>query len=334
MRPIIFILLALPLFASVVTEPVIRGDLFSSQRFNGTLSFNQKSRLAAESDGLITQLYFDEGDYVKKGTLLLKTDSQIIDAQIKSTKASIKASEYALQKAELDFKRYATLLEKESISQQKYDEFYFRKLQLEQELISLKASLQAQTIAKAKKAVYAPFSGQIAQRNVQVGEWLKEGTQVALLINPSVIDATFYLPSTYIHTLSKKTGPDVRINDKTYKSRFIGKLLSGDIKTRTFPLKLRLLDTDTLLFDGMQAQLDLEKSRNTQVLLVPRDSLIKRFGKDVVFIIKDNKAQMLQVEVISYEENKIAVSSTELNVGDQVITKGNERIRPGQEINP
>jgi len=124
----------------------------------------------------------------------------------------------------------------------------------------------------------------------------------------------------------------VHINDKAYETKMIGALLSGNSKTRTFPLKLRLLPTEDRFFDGMQARLSLEKSRASDVLLASRDGVIKRFGKDVVFIVKENKAHMIPVTVLSYKGDKVAISASELEVGDLIITKGNERIQPNQKI--
>jgi len=66
MKLLLLCLLTLPLFATVVTQEVTRGTLTQSQSFNGTLSFNQKARLASQSSGLIEKIYFDEADYVKR----------------------------------------------------------------------------------------------------------------------------------------------------------------------------------------------------------------------------------------------------------------------------
>lgn len=332
MKLLLLTLFALPLLASVVTQKVQQGHLSQKQNFNGTLSFNEKSRLASESDGLITNVYFDESDYVKKGDILIQIDTQILSANIHASQASIKELKYSLERAQLDFARYKTLLEKQSVSKQKYDEFYFQKMQLEQKLVSLESTLKAQIIAKQKKSLRAPFSGYIARRSVQVGEWLKEGSEVALLINPEKIDILIHLPSSYIQTKAKDDLINVSINDKTYKAKILGQLLEGNEKTRTFPMKLRLLPTKDRFFNGMQARISLEKSHVQDVLLISRDALIKRFGKDVVFIVKDNKAVMIPVEVIGFEGKDVAVSSTELHIGDNAITKGNERIFPNQEI--
>ncbi|SFV59153.1 Membrane-fusion protein [hydrothermal vent metagenome] len=205
-------------------------------------------------------------------------------------------------------------------------------MQLEQKLISLESSLKAQSIAKNKKSVHAPFAGYISQRSVEIGEWLKEGSQIALLINPNKIDVIIHLPSSFIQNISHKKIIQVSINDKKYKAKVIGALLSGNKKTRTFPLKLRLLPTKDRFFNGMQARMSLEKSHNSGVLLVSRDGVIKRYGKDVVFIVKDNKALMVPVKIIGYEGTKVAISASSLQVDDHIIIKGNERIRPNQKL--
>ncbi len=332
MKTLLLICLSLPLLASVVTQEIKRGSLSQSQTFNGTLSFNEKSRLAAESDGIITKLYFDEGDYINKGALLLEIDTQILAADITAIQASIKEVEFALEKAKLDFSRYEKLLAKQSVSQQKYDEFYFQKKQLEQKLLSLKATLKAQEISKNKRTVRAPFSGYISERKVQVGEWVKEGSEVALLINPKKVDITIHLPSTYISNVYKDAVINVSINHKEYKAKVIGALFRGNERTRTFPLRLRLLETEDRFFDGMQASLSLQKDSSHNVLLISRDGVIKRFGKDVVFIIKDNKAQMVDVQILGYQSDEVAIASEQIQAGDQVVIKGNERLMPNQEV--
>ena len=332
MKYFLLLLINLSLYASVVTQPITKGSLTQKQSFNGTLSFNQKSRLASESSGMVQTIYFDEADYVKKGQVLLKIDSEVLDANIQATEASIKEVNFSLERAKLDFNRYEVLLKQESVSKQQYDEFYFQKMGLEQKLIALQSSLKAQQIQQSQKTLRAPFSGYISKREVQVGEWLNQGTPVALLINPSKIDITIHLPSAYIKEARKGKEIKVSINNKTYKAKILGALLSGNNKTRTFPLRLRLLKTKDRFFDGMQVSLELQKSSKNNVLLVSRDGVIKRFGKDVVFIIENKKAKMVPVIILGFQKEKVAISAKGLKVGDKVVTKGNERLFPNQDV--
>ena len=89
LKQLFLILLSLPLLASVVTQKIEKGSLSQTQNFNGTLSFNEKSRLAAESDGVITQLYFDEGDYVKKDKVLLSIDNEEYQYRLAQAEANL-----------------------------------------------------------------------------------------------------------------------------------------------------------------------------------------------------------------------------------------------------
>ncbi len=203
---------------------------------------------------------------------------------------------------------------------------------LEQRLISLESSLLALDIEKKQKTLRAPFSGYISQREIEIGEWLNQGSLVALLINPYKIDITIHLPSAYITKVHQGKVINVYINNKNYKAKILGALLSGNEKTRTFPLRLRLLKSKDKFFDGMQVTLSLEKSSTKDVLLISRDGVIKRFGKDVVFIIKNHKAKMITVKVLSFQGDKAAIYAAELKVGDKVVTKGNERLLPNQEV--
>ena len=85
-------------------------------------------------------------------------------------------------------------------------------------------------------------------------------------------------------------------------------------------------------FDGMQVTLKLQKHSRENVLLVSRDALIKRFGKDTIFILFESKAKMVNIKVLGFQGKMVAISSPELKVGDEAIIKGNERLFPNQEI--
>jgi len=82
----------------------------------------------------------------------------------------------------------------------------------------------------------------------------------------------------------------------------------------------------------MQARIKLQKSASQDVFLISRDGVIKRFGKDVIFVVKEGKAQMFDVRIIGFQGEKAAISSEHIHEGDVVVTKGNERLVPNQEV--
>ena len=105
----------------------------------------------------------------------------------------------------------------------------------------------------------------------------------------------------------------------------------GDVATRTFPVKIRTPNTLGLI-EGMSARVVLPVGKPRQTLVVPRDAVIKVFGQNVVYAVNDAKARMIPVDVIGYQALIAGVQSPNLSEGMQVVVKGNERLRNGQNV--
>jgi multidrug efflux pump subunit AcrA (membrane-fusion protein) len=86
------------------------------------------------------------------------------------------------------------------------------------------------------------------------------------------------------------------------------------------------------LIEGMRIDIDIPTLKKEDALLVPRDAVIKRFEKDVVFAVVDAKAVMIPVKIIGYKIDRAAVSAEGLSEEMRVVVKGNERITPNMPI--
>jgi RND family efflux transporter MFP subunit len=325
-------LFAAPQASLVETAPVKQGGLETTRSFVGTLYFNTASKLASQTKGLVLKVNFDATDRVKKGAVLVELDHAILDARISATKASLKEMKLQLEKAQKDFSRYAVLLKQESVSQQKYDEFYYQKIALEQRLAAMKAELESLNIERRQSIIKAPFSGTVAERNVDVGEWVAQGDAVAMLIDPDRLDAIFDIPASYAVKIVRGSAVDVRIAGRLYRGTVEGIVVKGSERSRTFPLKVTIHPKGHPLLEGMEARITLSVPSDTDTLLVPRDAVIKRFNQDVVFINDRSVAKMVPVTVLGFEGSVAAVRAEGLKVGSEVVTKGNERIFPNQPL--
>lgn len=321
-----------PYAAVVEVASVSYGSLVSKQDFSGTLAFNRKSHLAAQSSGTVTRLFFDRGDYVHKGALLLEIDAEILKAEVAALKADLAQARLKFEAAELDFKRYQQLWEQQSIAKQKYDSYFYQKEQLKHALLSLQANLKAKEIALGKKRLYAMFDGLVSSREVALGEWVKEGDPVALIIDPTTVDLLFHLPESYVKHIKAGSQQSVVINEKKYQAEVVGALLSGDANTRTFPLLLRLHKSDTNFFEGMQVNVKLDKHSRKKHWLVPRDAIVRKQNQTVIYIAHKGEALLESVEVLQSSGDKVAVASKKLHKGMKVVVKGNERLYPHAKI--
>jgi multidrug efflux pump subunit AcrA (membrane-fusion protein) len=135
--------------------------------------------------------------------------------------------------------------------------------------------------------------------------------------------------------LLKFLQPGKKLTVKSDSAEFTGKFLSfvpkGDVATRTFDVKIRLQNTAGLI-EGMEARALVPAAEKRQGLKVPRDAVIDRFGQNVIWLVKDSAAKMVPVQVIGYEGMTAGIAGAGLEAGDQVVIKGNERLRDGQPV--
>ena len=335
----------------VTTAKITRGTLNDEQGFIGSIHFQQSSLLASKTDGLVLKVNFDTTDQVKKGDVLVELDHEILDSRIRAIQASLKELNLLEEKSSKDLRRYQKLLQNKNVSQQKYDEIYYDKTRLDQKIISSQAELEALILEQNQSIITAPFNGVITERHVELGEWVEVGGKIATLVNPEKITALFDIPAYYAMNIQPETKIIIQVGDQPFQGIVEGIIIQGDTRSRTFPLKIRVLDSNTRLFEGMEAKINLPRSTQKNMLLVPRDAIMKRFGSNVIFIAEKGKAIMYPIKVELFNGSLAAISEItdessdssqfedvqntnkpELKAGMQVIIKGNERIFPDQTI--
>ena len=86
------------------------------------------------------------------------------------------------------------------------------------------------------------------------------------------------------------------------------------------------------MIEGMSAKVTMPQGEIKKTLIVPRDAVISKFGRTVVFLAQDAKATMLPVQVIGFEGLDAGVASPGLKEGMLVVVEGNERLRNGQSV--
>ncbi len=317
----------------VETTKLTKGEVNPLQEFIGTLNFNKKSTLAAQNSGLVKFVNFELGDKVKKGKVLVQIDSDVLNAQIKAVKANLKVAKQKEKNSTKNYQRYKKLLNSKSITQKEYDDALLKSNSSIGDVKVLEAKLKELKIQSNKKSIKAPFDGIIAKKSINLGEWVNAGTPIAKIINTYKAEFIFNVPLKVVNGLKKGDIYDINVGNKNIKSELSAIIPNGDKLTRTFPIKFISDIKDSFVFDGQQAKVRLSKDSKKEGLLLPRDSVIKRFGQNVIFFIDDKMiAKMIPVQVVGYVNNNVAVSGKGLVPGMQIVLKGNERIFPNSPV--
>jgi len=300
----------------------------------GTAEAIVKSTIASEVSGIVEYFPVKEGDYIKKGALLLKLNSINLKLILKGAVAAREKSIANLEKAKKELARVSRLKDANSIAERKYDEALYSYRALSQELVQNNAKIEQLEYEIAQKKVLSPFSGFIAGEHTQVGQWVSAGGAVVTLIDLSKIRITVDIPERYAVLLPEKGR--VKVNVKSIP----GKPLSGNIyailprgnsESRTFPVRINLANPGFKIKSGMEVFVTFDLARTRNALLVPKDSIVTSGEDKMVFSVADGKAVPVRVKVTGYFDGNVAVEGN-LKPGDQVVIRGNERLRPGQAV--
>jgi len=317
--------------AKVVVSDVKTGMVAEKYEFIGTVYYVEVSDVASEVNGKVESVSFEEGQRVRKGSILVGLSADLLEKQLVSTRASHEQVLIEREKAALDLKRIENLIKQGSVSEQLYDEHRFRVMGLEKKAVSLQADVERIKVELGKKRIRAPFDGVVIERAVDRGEWLSPGSKVATIARDDTVDVVVDVPEYMIQYVRQGMDLSVKAGGGVVEGKVFAVVPRGDVATRTFPLKIRIDNPETLK-EGMEARVELPIAERKQSLVVPRDALINLFGSNVVFAVVDSKAKMIPVKVIGYEETIAGVNAHGLEEGMKVVVKGNERLRDGQPV--
>ncbi len=316
----------------VNTTKVIKGEVNPLEEFIGTLKFSKTSAVASQTNGVVNSINFEAGDKVKKGEVLLRIDSEILDAQILSLRASVNIAKIDLENNTRNYNRYYELMRQKSISQKVYDDSYFKFNISKQNLNMVEAKLNEQLINKLNKTIKAPYDAVVVEQNIELAEWASAGKTITTIVSTNEVDLIFNLPTSYVYKLNNKDNYEIILKGEKIVSKLYANIAKGDTRTRTFPVKFKAKVNNDFLYDGMEVKINLPRTKKQTALMVPRDAVIKRFGKDVIFLDVKGIANMLPVQILGYTLENVAVSAKGLSEGASVVIKGNERIFPKQAI--
>jgi RND family efflux transporter MFP subunit len=315
----------------VTTVEVDEGAIQATADFVGTTYFARVSHVATDIEGLVRKINFNDGDKVKKGDQLVQLDSELLDSEITGAKAAFEQNLVDLENARRDFKRIDSLYKDNSISETDHDSYFSQQMRLEKRSIILESEHNKLLIRKRKKRLSAPFSGTVIQKSVEIGEWVAKGGNIAAIADDSSIDVWVDLPIEIIDHLKKGDVVPIRIGSREFNGNYTTFIPKGDMATRTFTSKFSLKNPGDIV-EGLEALVSLPKGGETTGLLVPRDAVVDKYGKTMVFRVVDSKAVEVPVQVAGYVGLQAVVTGEGLSPGQEIVVRGCKRVEDGMSL--
>jgi len=298
----------------------------------GNLDPVQGADIANQVAGNVTAINFDSGQEVEKGQLLVQLDASNEQAQLEGFKAQEKL-------AELNAQRAHDIFAKHLISQSDVDTADSNLKQAQASAANTEADI-------AKKTIRAPFAGHAGIRNVNLGQYLPQGTVLVTLQALDHMYASFSLPEQALPSLAKGQKMEVTV-DAYPGQKFQGQINAIDSKvdpaSHTVRVQGLIANPQHKLRAGMFANVSVSAGKPLQLVTVPKSAITYSLYGNSVFVIapsKDQKDDKGQPQLVANEvfvklggEQGARVAVLEgVKAGDQIVTSGMQKLHSGAAV--
>lgn len=292
-------------------QPRKLDDLYNS---TGTLRPDEMVELAFETSGKIVGINFTEGTRVKKGDLLAKINDKPLQAQLEKLTAQKKLAE------EKEF-RQRSLLDKDAISQESYD-------QIVTELQTIQADINLVQARISETELRAPFDGIIGLRYVSEGSYTNPSTKIARLVKIKPIKLEFSIPERYADEV--KIGFPVTFKVDGSNDIYGAKVYAVEPQvtenTRTIVIRALYPNNNEELKSGRFAAVTLLLSQIEDAIAVPTEAIIPEMEGEMVFVYRNGRAESAKVSIGLRTESLVQIVDG-LKFGDTLLTTGILQLR-------
>jgi len=314
-----------PPVTTVSVAPVIEAAWTPALQTVATLRSAQSVAVSAQVDGQITEILFDSGDVVKRGTVLLRQFSADERAQLKALQADLKL-------AEIEIARVRQLVRERLLPDRDLDT-------ATAQLDRVTAQVENLDVAIAKKTIRAPFDGQLGIRQVNLGQFIEPGDPVVRLESLDRLFADFKLPQQALPQVYVGQQVAVEVDawpGETFAASVAAIEPAVDAATRNLSIRATIINADGQLRPGMFGEIDLQLPARRDVLLVPQAAIsFSPFGNSVYILQEQDGETLVRNAYIQTGETRgdLVEVVSGLSSGQQVVTAGQLKLRDGARVN-
>lgn len=296
---------------------------------SGTVVSLNDARIAAETDGRITWVA-REGSRIGQGEPLARIDADDLRLNLADSEALLSSLRSRMNYQESTLHRLQQLARDNNAAANQVDEAQSQLDMTRQEIKRAEVAIAQIERRIAQTEVLAPFPGVVAQRLVQVGEFVDRGTQVARLVDTEHREIRAQAPLSVAGWVRDGMEVAIEHRDRESLSPVNHVIPVGDQRSRMFEVRIAAEDPAWII--GSPVRVALPNSEPRELVAIPRDALVLR-GSDI-FIMRvndDNTVERVDVQTGIGLGGYVEVLGN-VNDGDRVVIRGGERLQPGQTV--
>lgn len=341
---------------TVGTVSPLKEDLDIRLRYTADISPNQVVNLFSRVDGYVAKLHVDKGDFVRAGQLLMEIDHTDYLHAVNQAKANLAAGnakvaqqKAALRNARLTLDRMQALIKDQFVSQQDLDNAQVNFDAAVAALESLDAQVKQMEVALAQadtnltySYIRAPFAGYIAERNLDTGAYVTGAASSTSTMSRSMLSLHDIDRVRVLIEVVEKDIPTIQIGQKAglRAEAYPDRVFEGQVtrivqalnrETRTMTVEIDLPNKDRRLKGGMFARVEVMVGTHRQAVQIPIDAVSRLEDTQYVFVVRDGKAQRVNVEIGVRNDNRVEITKG-LTGDETVIVSGKDLVHDGTPV--
>ena len=334
--------------ALVVVDEVVEQQYTRTVPVLGRLVAKQSGNVASRIHGAVSEVLVQVGDVVSRGQVLAKIDtaalalqSQQAESHLAEAQSRLRTARAQLALASQEVKRLEELQGSAAVSKANYEDArqgqniaYARVNEAEANISSSRTSLDIANLELSYADILAPFHGTITAKLTEVGNYLQQGQSVFQIISDKQLEVEADVPAGLLAGLSKNVVVDMLFENNTrHQARLRAIIPEENPRTRTRRVRFEtiLRDDSGRLASEQSATVFIPASAARKIRSVHKDGLMRRGQKDFVYLVRDNLAELRQVQAGEAVRDRVEIVDG-LEPGDLVVVRGNERLAPGQVV--
>jgi RND family efflux transporter MFP subunit len=340
----------------VTVSEVIQQEVVDFDDYTGQTEASEIVEIRSRLYGFLNSIDFKDGEYVKEGQTLFTIEPDEYQAIHDQSVARIGMVTANLELAKAKLARDAKIVNSGAISREEYEESVAAAKTAEAAIISAQADANRTAIDLKYTEIKAPISGRIDRALVAKGNLLTGGMTNGTLLTKIVAEQPMYVyfdvdERSLLGYLKLRPQADVDKDPGSLRDLGIpcfiqlsnetdfphkGKLdfASAEVNRTTGTARLRGVfeNKDRSLVSGLFVRLQVPISKPYQALLIPELALATDQNIRFIYVVgEDGKAERRNVE-LGKQQGDLRIIKSGLEVGDKVIVKGLQRVRPGQQV--
>lgn len=317
---------------------------------SGYVVAGRKAAVASKGTGTLVFLGVEEGDKVKKGQVIARLEDADVVATLQRAQENFRLAEADLHDARQSLERTRILLQRGMVAQADFDGAEARYNRVVASIDAAKFAVKEAQVAVDNTRIVAPFDGTVLKKNADVGEIVaplagaaSSRAAVVTIADMSSLEVEADVSEANITRVSTRQNCEIALDaypQQRYPG-YVAKIVpTADRSKATVLVKIRFKSYDQRVLPEMSAKITflapgtvVTESSNRPVLAVPAAAVANKYGRAVVFQVKDNLA--VEVPVVTGQSlgNLLEIKQG-LKEGEKVVANVNDKIEPGVKLSP